>query len=131
MVIRANNTILYMQILLRQQILCACGINEHFVVKYCQNLLVKVLCLIDIIRCQIILATKCHSLDVKNSGCRSSCHGSVVNKSIVSKRMQVRSLAWLSGLRIQCCPERCVGCRHGSDLALLWLWCRPAAIVLI
>ena len=47
MVIRANNTILYMQILLRQQILCACGINEHFVVKYCQNLLVKVLCLID------------------------------------------------------------------------------------
>ena len=21
-----------------------------------------------------------------------------------------------------------VGCRHGSDLALLWLWCRPAAI---
>ena len=19
-----------------------------------------------------------------------------------------------------------VGCRHGSDLALLWLWCRPA-----
>ena len=23
---------------------------------------------------------------------------------------------------------RCsVGCRRGSDLALLWLWCRPAA----
>ena len=21
-----------------------------------------------------------------------------------------------------------VGCRHGLDLALLWLWCRPAAI---
>ena len=20
-----------------------------------------------------------------------------------------------------------VGCRHGLDLALLWLWCRPAA----
>ena len=20
-----------------------------------------------------------------------------------------------------------VGCRHGSDLVLLWLWCRPAA----
>ena len=24
-----------------------------------------------------------------------------------------------------------VGCRHGSDLALLWLWYRPAAIALI
>ena len=21
-----------------------------------------------------------------------------------------------------------VGCRHGSDLVLLWLWCRPAAV---
>ena len=24
-----------------------------------------------------------------------------------------------------------VGCRHGSDLALLWLWCKPAAVALI
>ena len=24
-----------------------------------------------------------------------------------------------------------VGCRSGSDLALLWLWCRPAAAVQI
>ena len=24
-----------------------------------------------------------------------------------------------------------VGCRHGLDLALLWLWCRPANIALI
>ena len=24
-----------------------------------------------------------------------------------------------------------VGCRHGSDLALLWLWCRPVATALI
>ena len=24
-----------------------------------------------------------------------------------------------------------VGCGHCSDLALLWLWCRPAAIALI
>ena len=21
-----------------------------------------------------------------------------------------------------------IGCRHGSDLVLLWLWCRPVAI---
>ena len=34
-------------------------------------------------------------------------------------------MASLSGLRIQrCCG---VGCRLGSDLGLLWLWCRPAA----
>ena len=24
--------------------------------------------------------------------------------------------------------SRGVGCRRGSDLALLWLWCRPAAV---
>ena len=24
-----------------------------------------------------------------------------------------------------------VGCRHGSDPALLWLWCRPVAAALI
>ena len=24
-----------------------------------------------------------------------------------------------------------VGCRHGSDLVLLWLWCRPAAVTSI
>jgi len=24
-----------------------------------------------------------------------------------------------------------VGCRHGSDPTLLWLWCRPVAIALI
>ena len=24
-----------------------------------------------------------------------------------------------------------IGCRHSSDLALLWLWCRPAAMALI
>ena len=23
------------------------------------------------------------------------------------------------------------GCRHGLDLALLWLWCRPAAVAQI
>ena len=44
-------------------------------------------------------------------------------------RTQVQSLAWLSGLRIwHCCG---VGCRHGSDLALLWLWRRPVATAAI
>ena len=42
-------------------------------------------------------------------------------------RLQVRSLPLLSGLRIRRCPELCVGCRRGSDPALLWLWCRLVA----
>ena len=50
---------------------------------------------------------------------------------LVSMRTQVRYLALLSGLRI-CIAASCgVGCRHGSDLALLWLRCRPAATALI
>ena len=42
-------------------------------------------------------------------------------------RWQVQSLALLSELRI-CIAMSCgVGHRCGSDPALLWLWCRPAA----
>ena len=40
----------------------------------------------------------------------------------------VRSLALLSGLRIRRCVSCGVGSRHGSDPALLWLWCRLVAI---
>ena len=43
--------------------------------------------------------------------------------------MRVRSLALLRGLWIQRCCD--VDHRHGSDLALLWLWRRPMATVLI
>ena len=43
-------------------------------------------------------------------------------------RLWVRSLALLSGLRIWHCRERDVGCRHGSDPALLWLWQWLAAV---
>ena len=46
---------------------------------------------------------------------------------LVSVRMRVWSLASLSGLRIWCCYELCIGCRCGSDSTLLWLRCRPAA----
>jgi len=46
---------------------------------------------------------------------------------LVSMRMQVWSLASSSGLRIQHCMSCSVGCRCGLDLALLWLWRRPAA----
>ena len=44
-------------------------------------------------------------------------------------RLWVRSLALLSGLRIQCCCV--VGFRCGSGPALLWLGRRPAATPLI
>ena len=45
-------------------------------------------------------------------------------------RLGVQSLASLSWLRIHCC-RGCVGCRRHSDLVLLQLWCRPAAVALI
>ena len=38
----------------------------------------------------------------------------------------VQSLASLSGLRAGIAMSCGVGHRHGLDLALLWLWCRPA-----
>ena len=49
----------------------------------------------------------------------------------VSMRIQVPSLALLSGLRIPCCHE--LQCRSQTwlNLALLWLWCRLAAATLI
>ena len=40
-------------------------------------------------------------------------------------RLWVRFLASLSGLSIQRCRELCHS--RGSDLALLWLWCRSVA----
>ena len=42
-------------------------------------------------------------------------------------RLQVRSLALLSGLRIQRCCGCGVGHRRSSDLVFLWLWYRLAA----
>ena len=45
-------------------------------------------------------------------------------------RWQVWALALLCGLRIwHAVSCGCgVGCRHGLDLMLLWLWCRLAAV---
>ena len=42
-------------------------------------------------------------------------------------RMQVQSLALLSGLRIWHCVSYGAGHSCGLDLVLLLLWCRPAA----
>ena len=50
---------------------------------------------------------------------------------LASMRMQVRSLALLSGLRIWHCCELWCSRRHGSDPVLLWLWCKPKAAALI
>ena len=43
-------------------------------------------------------------------------------------RFLVRSLASLSGLRLGVAVSYGVGHRHSLDLALLWLWCRLAAV---
>ena len=42
-------------------------------------------------------------------------------------RLRVQSLALLSGLRVGVAVSCGVGCRHGSDPALLRLWRRPVA----
>ena len=39
----------------------------------------------------------------------------------------IRSLPLLSGLRVHSAVNCGVGHRHGSDPALLWLWCGPVA----
>ena len=46
-------------------------------------------------------------------------------------RMKVRSLASLVGSGSSVAMSCGVGCRHGSDPVLLWLWCRPVATALI
>ena len=43
-------------------------------------------------------------------------------------RLWVPSLASLSGLRIRCCCELWGKLQTGSDLVLLWLWRRLAAV---
>ena len=45
---------------------------------------------------------------------------------LLSMRMQVRSLASLSGLRIGIAMSYGIGCRCSSDPELLWLWHWPA-----
>ena len=44
-------------------------------------------------------------------------------------RTWVQSLALFRGLSSSIAMSSRVGCRHGWDPALLWLWCRPAATV--
>ena len=46
-------------------------------------------------------------------------------------RLQVQSLALLSGLTSSVAVSCGVGCRCGSDPVLLWLWSRLAAEALI
>ena len=50
---------------------------------------------------------------------------------LTSMRFQVRSLALLSGLRIQCCCELWYRLQSCLDPVLLWLWLRLAAAALI
>ena len=63
---------------------------------------------------------------------RCSLCGSVgLEPNIVSVRMWVWSLALLNELRSRIATTCGIGRKFGSDLALLWLWCRPTAEVLI
>ena len=65
----------------------------------------------------------------KNAWSQSSrCHGAAEMNPLGTMMWQVRSLASLSGLRIWPCCACGVGRRRGSDPALLWLWCRLAAV---
>ena len=59
----------------------------------------------------------------------SSCLAQGKQIQLGTMRLRVRSLALLSGLRIQVAVSCGVGRRCGS--ALLWLWPRPAATALI
>ena len=43
---------------------------------------------------------------------------------LVSMRLQVPSLAWLSGFMVLYCLNCAVGHGRGSELMLLWLWHR-------
>ena len=51
--------------------------------------------------------------------------------NLLTMGLWVRSLASLSGLRIHVAVSCGVRHRYNSDLALLWLWRRPAATALI
>ena len=57
----------------------------------------------------------------------SSCCGTVERNPIRNHEVVCGSLASLSVFRIQHCLS-CGGHRCGSDLAWLWLGCRPAAV---
>ena len=75
---------------------------------------------------QGLIKTKKHEI-VKNF-LVNSCYGSAETNLISIHEDQLRSLALLTGLRIQCCLSCGVGHRCNLDLVLLWLWCGPAAI---
>ena len=49
------------------------------------------------------------------------------NHEVVGSVPALAQWAKGSGVAVSCG----VGCRHSSDLALPWLWCRPAAVALI
>ena len=70
-------------------------------------------------------------MHIKNEKCGISVVAQQVTSPLVSIRMQVQSLASLSGLGFGVAASWHVGHRCSSDLALLWLWCRLAAIALI
>ena len=68
--------------------------------------------------------------NVQKKNFRSSIHGSAVINPTSVHEDEGSIKALLSALRIWSCCGCGVGRRCSSDLALLWLWCRLAAITL-
>ena len=74
------------------------------------------------------LCIRCSGKGIKNDSQEFPLWHSGNESDLGTMRLRVRCLASLSGLRIWCCVSCGIGCRHGSNLALLWLWRRPAAV---
>ena len=81
----------------------------------------------DIIKCLLSVkhCSKREQTKFPSSG-NSRCSSVVTNPTSI-RRMWVRSLASVSGLKIWCCCEL----PRGLDPILMWLWRRPSAIALI
>ena len=87
----------------------------------------------DIWSCQFLATINKAAMNIRvfcvNKTCLwSSRRGSVVNKPDwypweCGFHPWPRSVGWRSGVAVSCGARQ----RFGSDLALLWLWCRPAA----
>ena len=71
-----------------------------------------------------------HKTDKQKGRSGSSCCGAV-EANLTRNHEVVGSIPHSVGYGSSIAMSCGVGCRHGLDLVLLWLWCRQAATVLI